>query len=162
MGAPRSRARMNNSGRAAPKESSAPAGESDVASAATNKQPRSPSQLGSQPPVPDQRLQRILEMIDSGIPCTVQALAEECNLSHSRLQHLFKQKTGISLGQRLTQQRLARAAHLLMHTDKRIKDIARAIGYEHASSFIRAFERYFAQAPRRFRQAQKRKAAGAC
>lgn len=162
MGAARSRARMNNSGMAAPKGSSAPTGASDVAADDTNKKSRSLAQEALQPPVPDQRLQRILEMIDSGIPCTIQALAEECNLSHSRLQHLFKQKTGISLGQRLTQQRLARAAHLLMHTDKRIKDIARAIGYEHASSFIRAFERYFAQAPRRYRQAQKRKAAGAC
>jgi AraC-like DNA-binding protein len=33
-----------------------------------------------------------------------------------------------------------------------VKEIAYTIGYEHASSFIRAFERRFAQAPLRYRK----------
>jgi len=105
-------------------------------------------------PIREERLQRILEMIESGEPCTIQGLAEQFNLSHSRLQHLFKQETGMSLGHLLTQQRLYRAAHLLTHSNKRIKEIAHAAGYEHASSFIRAFERHFAKAPRLYRQTQ--------
>jgi AraC-like DNA-binding protein len=34
----------------------------------------------------------------------------------------------------------------------RIKEIAHTVGYEHTSSFIRAFERHFMQAPHLYRQ----------
>jgi transcriptional regulator GlxA family with amidase domain len=108
-------------------------------------------------PIREERLQKIFEIIESGKPCTIHGLAEQLNLSHSRLQHLFKQQTGMSLGHLLTQQRLYRAAHLLTHSNKRIKEIAHAVGYEHASSFIRAFERHFAKAPRLFRRSQNGK-----
>jgi AraC-like DNA-binding protein len=97
-------------------------------------------------------LQKILEVIASGKPCTIQALAQEFNLSHSHLQHLFKQQTGARLGRLLTEQRLRHAAHLLAHSNMRIKEIAHGAGYEHTSSFIRAFERHFAEAPRLYRQ----------
>ena len=103
------------------------------------------------PAVQQERLQRILEVIASGKPCTIQALAREFNLSHSHLQHLFKQLTGARLGRVLTEQRLHHAAHLLRHSNMRIKEIAHSAGYEHTSSFIRAFERYFSQAPRLYR-----------
>ncbi len=104
------------------------------------------------PAVREERLQKILEVIASGKPCTIQALAQEFNLSHSHLQHLFKQKTGARLGRMLTEQRLRHAAHLLRHSNMRIKEIAHSAGYEHTSSFIRAFERYFSQAPRLYRR----------
>src|SRR5215469_16203434 len=54
-------------------------------------------------PIREERLQKIFEIIESGKPCTIQGLAEQLNLSHSRLQHLFKQQTGMSLGHLLTQ-----------------------------------------------------------
>lgn len=104
------------------------------------------------PAVREERLQKILEMIASGRPCTIQALAQEFNLSHSHLQHLFKQQTGICLGHLLTEQKLHRAAYLLAHSNLRIKEIACTVGYEHTSSFIRAFERHFTQAPHIYRQ----------
>jgi transcriptional regulator GlxA family with amidase domain len=104
------------------------------------------------PAVPKERLQKILEVIASGRPCTIQALALEFNLSHSHLQHLFKQHTGTRLGHLLTEQRLHHAAYLLTHTNLRIKEIAHSAGYEHTSSFIRAFERHFSQAPRLYRR----------
>lgn len=104
------------------------------------------------PAVREERLQKILEMIASGRPCTIQALAQEVNLSHSHLQHLFKQQTGVCLGHLLAEQRLHQAAYLLTHSNLRVKEIACTVGYEHTSSFIRAFERHFTQAPRLFRQ----------
>jgi two-component system response regulator YesN len=64
---------------------------------------------------------------------------------------LFKQQTGLRLGHLLAEQRLRNAAHLLKSTNMRIKEIACAVGYEHASSFIRAFERYFNEAPQAYR-----------
>jgi AraC family transcriptional regulator, arabinose operon regulatory protein len=102
--------------------------------------------------VQDGRLRRIVQMVESGSPCTIRGLALECNLSPSHLQHLFKQQTGVGLGHWLTGQRLERAAHLLAHSNMSIKEIAYTVGYEHTSSFIRAFERRFTQAPRCYRQ----------
>jgi AraC-like DNA-binding protein len=105
-----------------------------------------------EPMVQEHRVLKILQMIQSQPLHRIEDLAREFNLSHSRLEHLFKEETGVSLGQLLTEQRLERAAHLLLHTNMRVKEIAHTVGYEHTSSFIRAFERHFTQAPRLYRQ----------
>ena len=96
-------------------------------------------------------MRKALRIIESESAHTVNDLAQRVNLSPSRLQHLFKQQTGVGVGHVLAEQRLQRAAHLLSHSNLRIKEIAYEVGYEHASSFIRAFERRFAQAPRCYR-----------
>lgn len=101
---------------------------------------------------PDSRMVRILEMIQAEPLCRATDLARELNLSHSYLEHLFKKETGVPLGQMLTKHRLLHAAHLLSRTNMRIKEIAQAIGYEHTSSFVRAFERQFAAPPRLYRR----------
>lgn len=98
------------------------------------------------------RVSRILEAIKSGRHCSLHGLASEFNLSKSHLQHLFKRQTGLRLGQLLVEQKLQRAAHLLNNGNLRIKEIASAIGYEHTSSFIRAFERRFSEAPQTYRR----------
>jgi AraC-like DNA-binding protein len=98
------------------------------------------------------RVLKILQMIQSEPLCRIQDLAREFNLSNSYLEHFFKKQTGVSLGQLLTEQRLRRAASLLSETNLRIKEIAQAVGYEHTSSFVRAFERYFAKSPRLYRR----------
>jgi AraC-like DNA-binding protein len=113
-------------------------------------------ELGTAVPlVQEGRLRKVLLKIESGPPRTIQDLALECNLSQSHLQHLFKQRTGLGLGRLLTEKRMQRAADLLAGTDKSIKEIACVVGYEHTSSFTRAFERYFRQSPRCYRQTQE-------
>jgi transcriptional regulator GlxA family with amidase domain len=101
--------------------------------------------------VEDVRLRKLLRLMEEDPLGTIHDWALAFNLSHSHLQHLFKQATGVGLGHALTQKRLERAAHLLESTNMSVKEIACAVGYEHASSFIRAFERQFEKAPRRFR-----------
>ena len=101
----------------------------------------------------EKRLRKILEVIESEPPRHIQALAAECNLSQSHLQHLFKQHTGLGLGHLLNERRLARAADLLVGSNKSIKEVACAVGYEHTSSFTRAFARRFEMSPRRYREA---------
>lgn len=98
------------------------------------------------------RISEILKIIESQSPHKISELALEVNLSESRLQHLFKQETGVRLGRLLTEQRLRKAAELLVSTQLRIKEIAAAAGYEHASSFSRAFEQRFAQSPLVYRR----------
>jgi len=106
-------------------------------------------------PVSEFRIRRILERIEAELPCSISELAVEFNLSQSRLQHLFKQKTGVRLGRLLTEQRLQKAAVLLTHTSLRIKEIAAMVGYEHTSSFTRAFEQRFVQAPQAYRSGRR-------
>src|SRR5579864_2318495 len=101
--------------------------------------------------VHDKRLRKVVEMIESESLESVHALALEVNLSSSHLQHLFKQQTGVCITQVLSEQRLRKAARLLETSDLSVKEIAFAAGYEHASSFIRAFHRRFAQTPRDYR-----------
>jgi AraC-like DNA-binding protein len=97
-------------------------------------------------------VRRISHRIESQLPRTISDLAVEFNLSESHLQHVFKQTTGVGLGHRLIEQRLQRAALLLTHTSLKIKEIAASVGYEHVSSFTRAFERRFEQPPMVYRR----------
>ena len=98
------------------------------------------------------RVRKILRMAESGTTFTIRDLALEFHLSPSYLQRLFKYQTGVCMGEWLNEQRLQRAARLLANSYMSVKEIAHAIGYEHASSFIRAFERRFSQAPARYRK----------
>lgn len=108
------------------------------------------------PVVQDGRLRKVLQMIASDSPRKIHDLALECNLSESHLQHLFKQGTGVGLGRLLSEQRMQRAADLLGQTNLSIKEIAWIAGYEHTSSFTRAFERRYREGPRSYRQKQGR------
>jgi AraC-like DNA-binding protein len=105
--------------------------------------------------VGDGRVRRILRLIESHPSFKIHDLALQCKLSSSRLQHLFKETTGFGLGQVLTEQRMQLATYFLVHSDMSIKEIAFTVGYEHTSSFTRAFERHFRQAPSSYRQAQE-------
>ncbi len=108
-----------------------------------------PHRLG---PALEARVQKILEMAESGTTLSIRDLALEFRLSPAYLQRLFKHQTGISMGEWLSEQRLQRAAKLLANSYMSVKEIAYTVGYEHASSFIRAFERRFSQAPLRYRK----------
>lgn len=99
----------------------------------------------------DARLRKLLALIADDPLGNSQEWALRLNLSNSHLQHLFKEATGVALGRVLTEKRLQKAAQLLATTNLSIKEVACAAGYEHASSFTRAFERRFAQTPRHFR-----------
>ncbi|HYL83344.1 MAG TPA: helix-turn-helix transcriptional regulator [Candidatus Angelobacter sp.] len=98
------------------------------------------------------RVQEILRRAESGAALTIRDLALEFHLSPSYLQRLFKHETGVCMGEWLNEQRLQRAAQLLANSYMSVKEIAHSVGYEHASSFIRAFERRFMEAPARYRK----------
>ncbi|HSY48069.1 MAG TPA: helix-turn-helix transcriptional regulator [Thermoanaerobaculia bacterium] len=102
--------------------------------------------------IQDGRLRRLLQMMEDDPRSTVDDWARTFHLSCSYLSHLFKQATGASLGQVLHEQRMQRAAHLLATSNLSVKEIAIAVGYEHTSSFTRAFERRFERGPRSYRR----------
>jgi AraC-like DNA-binding protein len=102
--------------------------------------------------IQDGRLRRLLQMMADDPRSTIDDWARAFHLSCSYLSHLFKQATGTSLGHVLHEQKMQRAAHLLATSDMSVKEIANAVGYEHTSSFTRAFERRFEQGPRSYRR----------
>jgi AraC-like DNA-binding protein len=95
---------------------------------------------------------RVLKLIESGAPYSIGDLATQLHLSPSHLQRLFKQETGLRMGEWMATFRLQKAAYLLANSYLTVKEIARAAGYEHVSSFIRAFERKYVLTPTRFRE----------
>lgn len=99
----------------------------------------------------DARLRELVHLIEADPLGNRGDWALALNLSNAHLQRLFKKATGVTLGQALAEKRLQKAAQLLATTNLRIKEIAGAVGYEHTSSFTRAFERRFDQGPRSFR-----------
>ena len=101
--------------------------------------------------VQERRLRQVVEMIESDPSCCIRDLALKVSLSAAHLQRLFKQHTGTQLGSVVAERRLQKAAELLTLSNLSIKEIAHVVGYRHHSSFVRAFERRFAQAPKRYR-----------
>jgi transcriptional regulator GlxA family with amidase domain len=105
----------------------------------------------SAPAIQERRLRQVVEMIESEPSYSISDLALRVSLSPAHLQRLFKQQTGTLLGSLVVERRLQKAARLLTVTNLSIKEIASAVGYGHHSSFVRAFQRRFAQAPKHYR-----------
>ena len=112
-----------------------------------------PSQSGEEiDKLLDRRVRAVLVFLAEGSVCSVRDLARQIHLSPGRLQRLFKKEMGVLISEYLVEQRLQKAAHLLRASSLSIKEISFAVGYEHHSSFTRAFENRFAQSPKRYRQ----------
>ena len=100
----------------------------------------------------ERRVREFLERTETRPVVTIRDLASAFRLSRSHLQKTFKLQTGVCMGEWITEYRLQRAAHLLENSCLSVKEIAYTIGYEHPSSFIRAFERRFTEAPTGYRK----------
>lgn len=103
----------------------------------------------------DYRIRQILQCIEQDPSKSILELARLVNLSTSRLGHLFRLQIGIALNNFVRNARLERAAALLQETELSIKEIAAAVGYHHASSFDRGFEKKFGSAPANYRKKQR-------
>ena len=103
----------------------------------------------------DYRLKEVLRCIEREPARTVRDLAVLVNLSDSRLSHLFKTQTGVSLNRFLADVRLNRAAELLRSTRIQIKEISYLVGYHQSSSFDRAFRNKFDLSPAEYRHRQR-------
>jgi len=103
----------------------------------------------------DIRIQKVLQAIKTDPSTRISDLASQVNLSGSRLSHLFKEQTGLSLNVFLANERLDKAADLLRNTEMRIKEITYCVGYCQETSFDRAFKRRFDYSPRSYRKRQQ-------
>ncbi|MCA9837493.1 MAG: AraC family transcriptional regulator [Trueperaceae bacterium] len=91
-------------------------------------------------------------------PVKLKDLAELCDLSSSRLSHLFKEQVGMSPLEFLDKERMERAMRLLELSSTSIQDIAAELGFDNPFYFSRRFKAYTNASPKAYRMtAQSRK-----
>ena len=73
-------------------------------------------------------------------------------INRSYLSTLFKSRTGEKFVDYLNNIRILRSQELLAHTDRKMYQIARAVGYDNVKYFFRVFKKSAGITPEQFRQ----------
>ncbi len=107
----------------------------------------------------DPRIQSALRYLGNHLneALSLDLLAAQASLSVSRFAHLFKEQLGVTPIRYLEQERLRRAADLLVVTSKPIAEISEEVGIPDPVYFTRLFKRHFKNTPRAFRKANHAK-----
>jgi AraC family transcriptional regulator of arabinose operon len=102
----------------------------------------------------DRRVQIIIGFMTANLQQEVRPvkLSRLVNLSPSRLQHLFKAETGVSLTQHLKSLRLERARELLETTFLSVKQIMTTAGLKNKSHFVKDFKKAYGMTPTQYRR----------
>ena len=83
---------------------------------------------------------------------TLADLAQLVHVSPSRVRHLFRDATGVSFKEYLTQVRVAEAKRLLLGTDLPVAEVAASVSYTNLHQFYRVFHRSSAMSPGEYRR----------
>ncbi|MBP3360496.1 MAG: helix-turn-helix domain-containing protein [Clostridia bacterium] len=86
---------------------------------------------------------------------TIGSIARSCHCSESYVSHLFKKKTGTTVGKYLTKIRLEEAKKLLSSTDISVSEIAYSTGFCDSNYFIYVFGKNVGMTPTYYRKANK-------
>ena len=81
-------------------------------------------------------------------------VANELNLSYTYFSKLFKQSTGKSFTTYITEEKMKKAAELILK-GYRTQQVAKRVGYLNANTFSRAFENYWGYTPSKYRNKRK-------
>jgi len=97
----------------------------------------------------DPRVEEVLHYLSNHMRHTVQIeeLARTIGLSASRMSHLFKEQTGISVIDALNQMRIRQAALLFEHTNRSASEISYEVGFQNYNHFIRQFRKWMGTTP---------------
>lgn len=101
----------------------------------------------------DPRIEEVRYLLSSRMrePVRIEDLAREVGLSASRLSHLYKQSTGMSIIDSLNDMRIRQAAVLLEHTGRQAAEVAEDVGFENYNHFASQFRKRFGVNPRRYK-----------
>jgi len=86
---------------------------------------------------------------------TREDLAAHVHLNPAYLSRLFRKETGVVLSDYILQERMKKAADLLVSTSKTISEVADSLGYGNFSYFARLFRKVHGIAPHDYRKAKK-------
>ena len=101
----------------------------------------------------DRRVEAARQLLDKNLrqSPTLSELARSVNLSPSRLSHLFKIETGISLGHYVKRARMESARYLLATSFLSVKQIMVCVGINDVSHFARCFKEAYGVTPTEYR-----------
>src|SRR5581483_8846567 len=85
-------------------------------------------------------------------PWTVASLAAEAGMSRSAFAQRFKEVMSESPLEYLTRWRMYRGSDLLRESDRKLADVAQAVGYDSDGAFHKAFKRVLGIAPGEYRR----------
>jgi AraC-like DNA-binding protein len=85
-------------------------------------------------------------------PWTVESLAETAGMSRSAFAWRFKELLGQTPLDYVTEWRMQKAIELLQFGDKKLIEVAQAVGYESDAAFSKAFKRVVGVSPGEYRQ----------
>lgn len=105
----------------------------------------------------DSRISQACDFMQSRLDArfNIDEVADACNLSTSRLSHLFKQQIGQGPKTWINNIRLQQARKLLINSKDSVNAIGARVGYEDPSHFTRYFKKNMGCSPRQFRQSFK-------
>jgi len=100
------------------------------------------------------RLNKTIEYIEANLDKTIhlELLAGSFSLSKYHFHRIFKALIGDPPARYIEKRRLSRAAADLIHTQKRILDIALDYGFNSHESFTRSFKKQYSLTPSQFRK----------
>lgn len=87
-----------------------------------------------------------------GEPMTIEAIAEEIHLSVNYVRSIFKDSTGQTILEYVTDYRFTKACELLQNPTLRVKDVANMVGYENISYFGSVFTKRYQMTPNEYRK----------
>ena len=112
----------------------------------------------------DSNMAKALELIRTNFkhPYGATQLSESLGFSRAKVDRLFANALGRSIGEEILRQRLAFAQNLLRETDHPLESIAKESGFCHASYFVKAFKKATGTTPHVWRRdaRSKEKAGG--
>lgn len=116
------------------------------------------SDISSQSDSDNDLINRVHEYIHQNLSCKslgIPMICDYVNLSSRSLSREYKQHTGSTVSKYIQSARMAESKRLLAETDKSINEIAEAVGYDYAISFIRTFKKFEGITPSEFRSNNK-------
>jgi len=100
------------------------------------------------------RIESVLEYIESSLhlPLSLEDLASKSCWSRWQLQRIFQEYTQQNVAHYVRQQKLSKAAELVLLNNNRMIDIAYMLGFGSEISFSRAFKSYFNMSPKQYQK----------
>jgi AraC-like DNA-binding protein len=100
------------------------------------------------------QIRPVLAYVDghAGESITLDDVAGLVHVSPSRVRHVFRETTGVSFKEYVTQVRVAEAKRLLLGTDLPVAEIAARVSYTNLHQFYRVFYRSCSMSPGEYRR----------
>jgi AraC-like DNA-binding protein len=93
----------------------------------------------------------------SGEELSLRRVAKAVNISVNHLSEKFKQVAGVNFVQHVARTRFEHACDLLRNSNRRVSEIAFAVGFQSLSQFNRVFKKLARKSPTEYRVARLRR-----